>query len=358
MFSPRTIDQISDGIYKYLLEQNTPLSDISTGSFITALTRAFSGSILNQELMLNELAQRFYLKSATGKDLDLRAVDYGVTRKPGGFAVGSILVVSLTNNFTIPINTILTEPITGLQYTTESSATTNSSSEVVISVKSLIYGDNTNLVAGTKLISPSFPTVIFLVGTHRTTAREICGDLSGGISPETDDSLRTRIINTIINSRGTTQDSIKNVVLSDHSISWASIATPLPGFIQVWVDSPSQLTSADINRLTALVNTVKAAGVSSSINQVTRVVQNINIFIQPVDNVNLQTLTPLLIQITTNYILNLQIGTTFTRSSLVKLLLANTSVLTASIITPTTDINVNSTSVVRPGRILVTYETN
>jgi hypothetical protein len=358
MFNPKTIEEISKEIFQSLLEQNTQLSDISSGSVLSAVTRSFSGSLLNQELLLNSLAESFYLNTSKGTDLDLRAADYALTRKPGSFSTGSVLAISLIDTVTIPLNTILTEPFTGLQWTTETnSAPVNTTSESSIQIKSLAYGSDNNLLAGTKLITPLFPGVVFLVGTHRTTAREICGDLTGGKDIETDEQLRSRIINSIINSRGTTENALKSAVLTDQAVSWVSIKTPIPGFIQVWVDSPSLLLTPDIQRLEQIVNSVKPVGISFSVQQVTRLIQDINIFIRPASSANLQELSDKLIGSTQEYILQLRIGETFSRVALVKKLLNVPQVLDCNIINPLTDVQPNDSSVIRGGKILITYET-
>lgn len=358
MYNPRDIAEIEDQIKLALVNQGSSLSDISEGSVLSALIRSFAGSHQKQELFLKEIISSFYVRFAEKSDLDLKAQDESLQRKPGEIAKGSILAKSDEGNIFLTNQSILTDPITGIQVRVELTGGSNLSTntEVAIPVFALIEGERGNLKAGTRLITPAYSAGNFLVGTHRTSTGEVCGDLEGGLSPESDVELRQRIINYSISKRKTTEEAIRNSLLQEPSIKWVSVISK-PGLINVWVDSPNLISNTEIVRLTEAAGLVKAAGTVLSVNQATRFIIDVNVFIKPNKLVNLQALTDTVVGVTKNYIQSLPLEGKFELSTLTDLIYRLDGVLEARVDLPSVDIFPGNFSIIRAEKIIVSYDT-
>lgn len=358
MFKPRSIQEIHQQVLQAVLQQNTTLNDVAQGSALYTLTRAFAAGQSQQDLAMFELAESFYIATAKDYYLDKRAGDYGLTRRPGGAATGEVLVSTYDDSFSVEPGIILTEPLSTLQFqVTEPTATSISvATETTVSVRCTQVGERANLPAGIRLISPTYPQGNFVVGTHRTSAGVICGGLTGGVNIETDEQLRVRLTKSIINSRGTTEQALSNVLLAESTVPWVALLTPRAGYIQVWVDNSNILSSNELQRLTQIANTAKPAGTLLSVHQAARTLTEINVFVQPGLNVNLQDLTDKVVFAVGQYLLGLKLGEPLLLSNLIKQVLAIKGVLDAQILEPRQTLAPSQYGVVRSSRVRVTYE--
>jgi len=357
-YTPRDIEALVQEMSLALINQNSQLSDISEGSVISSILRAVAATHQRQELANAEVANSYFLTTSSLSDLDRKAGDNGLQRKPGSFATGSILSISQEGSTYLSNQTLLTDPLTGVQVRIDGGAnvTITTDLEVRSVVTCTVQGERGNLPAGTRLISPLLPNVSFVVGSHRTTTGEICGDMTGGRNIETDSELRQRIRNTNINNRGTTEEAQRNALLQDPLVTWASIISSR-GMCQAWVDSPDVLTAADKSRLLQTLDLVKAAGTIAVLNQATREFIPINILIKPNKTVNLQLLTDQIVALVKTYLQELQLGKPFVRETIINSIFALSGVVEASVISPTTDYDPADFSVIRSEDIKVTYAT-
>jgi uncharacterized phage protein gp47/JayE len=357
-FTSRPIDVIQNDMFSTLQQQGVALTDIAPGSVLYTLIRSFASIHNNQELSLEEFSREVSIQSASRENLDRFASDYGITRKPGAASSGFVLVTSNEETRQIPLGLILTDPNTGLQFQVdgENSYFVSAFAEASLPISCTTFGELGNLVAGTRLISPTYPNYTWIVGSHRTTSGEVCGDLTGGLFIETDEQLRSRISTKIINSQRTTDSAIENLILSDSRIAWASIKTPLPGYVQVWVDSTEVFDQEELDALALVAEVSRPAGTILSVHQATRIQLDITVQVKAIDNSRIQELTDQITTTVQNYLLSLDLGGSFTRSELTSEIL-RLGVSEATIISPNSDLSPESSEVIRASSIKVTYIT-
>jgi len=358
MFNPRNIQDIQIGFFKYLAENGSALTDIAPGSVLHSLTRSFAGIHYEQDLVLNELSNSMFYSNAIGSDLDRLASNFNLLRRSGGVSTGFVLTLSSDPNVSIEPNTILTDTTTNLQFIVNLSFSVKILSfiEAKIPITAVQQGLQYNLKAGSKLISPSYPNVNFIVGTHRTNNGEVCGNIGFGASPESDDSFRSRIIEFISNRRGTTQQAIRAALLENNIIEEVFFKNTIPGLLEIYLDSPNILTQINFLEFSNIVNLIKAAGVTFTLFQAIRQNTDIQIYILPLPQVDKDTLTENILNITTRYLFSLSVGQLFSREALIKQIVSTGSVVQAQIITPTTDIQPPNNAVVRSNNIWITYD--
>lgn len=360
MFEPRSLSQIQQEFLQAVVTQGTALSDVSTGSVLFTLGRAFSQVQLQTDLQLLELFGDFYLNTAFGLALEQKAADYGLTRKPGEYASGFVLGISRTEGFSLEPGTVLTEPLSGLQFEVVSDqfAPISAFAETKLPVRATKVGVLGNLTTATKLISPTYPQGAFIVGSHRTSAGEPCGSLQNGLNAETDEELRSRVQRVILFSRSSTEEAIRSALLQEQTVPWVALRYPKPGIIQIWIDNPTTLSAAELERLRQVVLPLKPAGIPVlTSHQAERLLTDINIQVLPTQTVDLQTLTDLLIGLTQTYLLNLSLGETFSREGLLRTFASVSGILSVEITQPATDVIPESLQVVRSQNLRVTYET-
>ncbi|EKQ70409.1 putative phage Mu protein gp47-like protein [Leptolyngbyaceae cyanobacterium JSC-12] len=360
MVQPRTLTEIQQEFFQALLSQSTALNDVRQGSILFSLSRALSAIQVQSDLQLSELANDYFLNTARGSTLDLRASDFGITRKSGVAATGFVLVISRTEGFTLQPNTILTDPITSLQFevTAATAIPVSAFTEVKVPIKATLAGVSGNVEAGTRLISPVYPQGLFTIGSHRTSAGSPCGDLQNGTNEETDEELRRRVQVNLLHSRSTTEQAIRNALLAEITVPWVSLRYPKPGIIQIWVDNPSSLPASELERLRQIVLPLRPAGIPVvTAHQATRLLTDISIQVYPEKTTNLQELTGKLQGIVSNYLLKLSLGQTFRKQVLLDELTRTLGILSLVLTKPTFDVVPQALEVVRASKILVTYET-
>jgi uncharacterized phage protein gp47/JayE len=357
-YQPRTISQIQQNLFQYLIEQNSKLNDISPGSVLYTITRAIAGIHSEQELLLNELSRSYFPSTATGELLDLLASNYGIRRIRGDFAKGKAAISALISGVEL-LNELMIDPVSGLQFFIDSDKerNLNNLTEYYVPIQAARLGKEYNLPAGTKLVIPNYPSVKAYVGSHRNDTGALCGDLKRGRSNETDDSLRERIIDFILNKRATTNTALTNLLIQDPAVTWVSISSPLPGYIEVWVDSVTPLTSSQKDRLTELIKNNIAAGISFSIKQPQKQLVEINYLVNPIQGFNITELTERIITITNNYFNNLTINTTLDINELQQIVKRVEGVSFIRLLTPTESVTpITSESLIRSSNILITYD--
>lgn len=145
---------------------------------------------------------------------------WDIQRKPAEFAAGSLsFVVSSTSP--IPAGTIFQRQ-DGVQYTSLADATITGTS-ATISVQALVAGDDSNLAAGARisLLSP--------IAGVQSSGIVAAGGIDGGVDTESDDRLRSRLLQRI-------QNPPQGGSVADY-VQWG---LEVPGVTRVWV-YPMQL---------------------------------------------------------------------------------------------------------------------
>lgn len=142
--------------------------------------------------------QAAYASTATGSDLDNKAADYNVTRKLGVAASSQNFQLArntaATQNVPVPAGTIITTiptpTIAAVTFTTNSTVILPAgSTSITVSATCTEAGIAGNLQAGTQLLLAS--------STPGIDSVSLTADITNGIDQETDDALRTRVLNAI-----------------------------------------------------------------------------------------------------------------------------------------------------------------
>lgn len=217
----------------------SPLANFTNYSNIYILFRSIASVISQQYNDLDTYYKNSFLSSATGDNLDSRALDYGLYRGEGSYATGYCIATS-NSNIILPNGTILNTATNNLQFQTIEEATI-SNSESYIKLQSNTYTEIANLNAGTTLISPFYPTVKFVIANSRDLSGNFIGGLTGGKSTESDSSFRTRILAQLNNNNQGTLSSIYNK-LEELGVPKFYIKEhyPVTGYFTVYLDTQDQ----------------------------------------------------------------------------------------------------------------------
>lgn len=357
-FSPRTFEQIQSEFFGALISSNSTLSDTSPGSGIHALSRAVAITHLEQELLLDTTSSSYYLSTAKGQELEALASDFGLTRKLGSPASGYVLVTSSREELPIQPGAIFTDPRTQLQLRVASSSVTSVSFlvETKIPVVSTTTGYQTNLTEGTELIYSSDLRIDAVVGSHRTSAGQVCGSLSGGADEESDLEFRIRISEYIVNRRGTTKNAIRNLLLSDPAVSWVHLESPIPGLIQVWIDNPLIISPSELQRLKDIAEKAKPAGCVLSVQQPFREPVDIEVKVRINRNADQDFISASIASVIRTYVYGIQMAGSFSREDLIAEISRIQNILSVELIKPLSDFTAGQDSVIRIRDFVVSYE--
>lgn len=253
----RSLEDIQRSMIAALAAANSPVDDLSPGSVLNTLIRSASVTVLEQENKLDELKLHLNPLTATGTYLDDYARStYNLRRKPGTLARGYVILSTTADSLTVSKGTILTHLATGLQFITTDEVTVTNTFDTYTQVYATTRGETANLNAGTPLYSDTYPQITFTVGLEKRPDGSYCGALTGGKLQENDREFRERI-SEIRSNQGPTLSSVLNAYLP---IDRAWITTLSPGFVQVYIDTPSELTPEFEEELRGLVQDFLAPG--------------------------------------------------------------------------------------------------
>jgi uncharacterized phage protein gp47/JayE len=219
-----------------------PLSNFSPYSNVYILYRAVAIAIAEQDSLIEGMVSGFHLATATGMNLDKRANDYGLTRLAGGV--------------------LLTDPTSRYQYEVKEKVYVGVGVEIPIYIQSTSGTASSDLPSGTYLTSSFYPSMSFVVGRYRdTSSGAAIGAIEGGLDRESDTSLRARLLQHLRNNSTSNRDSIYLAVRSVPGINRVVLVEhePITGYFTVYVDTNDATL---LTKVRAVVDTVKAAGIS------------------------------------------------------------------------------------------------
>lgn len=348
-----TVEEITENI---LQSMNLDNIDREQGSDLYTLARAVALSLNSFNDIVKKTKKSSLISEAVGEDLNNYAASVNLSRKEGSKARGSVLALT-ENSSTILENTVLTELESGIQFITKESKQLIPLIESKITIEAVSKGREFNLESGTELYNNNKQQVQFLVGTHRTTTGEICGDLSGGSHPESDEVLRGRVINTLTNYRTNSEYAIKTILLNESDVIWCDTQTLLPGYVVFWIESVNPLDDNRLNYLNSLVKSNTAAGVLTSVKVISTTGLDFALVVIPKNNADLDVLPNLIKQNLYYFLLSLSIGDNLSISELSLFLKKTTGVADVFIQSPTFDqLAVNNNSVFRPNTVNLIYD--
>lgn len=258
----KTVAEVIDSIRGSLQSLGSPLSSFSRYSNIYALLRSFSLVIAEQESKLDLVESGSYIYTSTGLALDRKGQEFGINRRLGTPATGSILVTS-NISASIPRGLVLTTADQAHQLELTEVLNVSASAESVGYVRSLLSSSLENLPAGTILFSSSYRSLSFVVGKTRS-AGSIQGPLTGGTDIETDEELRARILSRAQTKGQTSAAALTSILLEEAPVRKVFIkdAFPSPGQASVYIDSRDSFV---LDQVRQLIEMYKPVGLAYSL---------------------------------------------------------------------------------------------
>lgn len=198
------------------IESRLPGADSKLArSNLNVISISFSGALKSLYDFVEYHAKQIHVSSADSEHLSAHATTWGVERKAASFATG-IATFNAVNGSVLPAETII-QRSDGLEYVVTQNATA-SNDTLNVHLRSVEAGLNGNAVASVKLglISP-------IVGIESNGSVNQNG-ISGGTEEESDESLRSRVIERI--------QTPPNGGASADYITWAK---EIAGVTDAWV---------------------------------------------------------------------------------------------------------------------------
>jgi uncharacterized phage protein gp47/JayE len=338
---PRSVNEVMQTMRRGLQSLSSPLANFSPFSNIYALLRSSAIIAAEQDLLLSNIENSFYLDTAKAEELDRKASDVGLARQLGLPASGFVLASA--SQIEIPSGTVLTNAQQTLQFTT--TADVFIYTENPIPITSVDNTSDANLDAGIRLFSARYPQVTFVVGKYRDpTTKEPQVSLVGGKSSESDRQLRSRISSYITSLARGTREAIYTAILSYvPGRIYIKEHTPATGFITVYIDSQDARVQASVR---ALIDQNKASGVSYIVKPLQVYRTSVSLLLNTDrPDIYQATLSEVKARIT-SYGESIPLGGTMSLSSIAAIALAVPGITNCQVITPTEDISVEAESAI------------
>lgn len=234
----KNVSEIINQFKNNLSALGSPLATFTNYSNIYILFRSIASVISQQYNDLDNYYKNSFLSTATGDNLDSRALDYGLYRGEGSYATGYCIATSSTT-ITLPSGTILNTATSNLQFQTTVEANLING-ESYIKIQSNTYTEIANLNAGTTLTSPFYPTVKFVIANSKDLSGNFIGGLIGGKSTESDSSFKTRILAQLNNNQGTLSSIYNKLEELGVPKFYIKEHYPVTGYFTVYLDTQDQ----------------------------------------------------------------------------------------------------------------------
>jgi len=351
----RTLDQILNSIKLELQNSNSNLFKFNKYSNLYILFRTIAKAILEVESYVEEEADKKYIRSLTGVELDIKASEYGLTRNTNGIKASGYVLVSSSTSEAIPVNTVLTNRETGDQFLITK---TILASPTEISV--LIQAIEPKFIvmrAGTELYSSLFPAVNFIVANSRDSlTNTFLGDFLGGSFAESDEELRTRILARMGASYISTEQGLISSLLEDPEINLAFIKNnyPFTGYISVFIDNSDTVVK---KRAEDILEQVIAAGVNYFVYPIRSNTISIYLTVKVDTGSNLNTIDSQVRNVISRYVSSISLGGTIRINSILGLLYSIPGITDVFLESPNTDIELQTEELANIENIYLTITT-
>ena len=260
-YSPKSSNDILRDLRGMILGR-TDLNDVFAGSVLNTLLSAVAQEIASSERRLYGLREAFYLRNASGQDLDERVAELppvGISRIDATNASGSVLTITRANslsNLTVPAGSLVKSD-SGAQYRT--------TQDVVITTGNLLI-DNVHIVAvvaGSQgnALSNEINTVVSMpddvLAVYNTQP------VTNGTDRESDEDLRERALLYLQSLTRCTRSALEFLGTSFISSTGERMRfarlfenPDVPAFSELVVDDGSGLTVEAVSRLASPVTGV------------------------------------------------------------------------------------------------------
>ena len=353
----KTIDEILDNIRTVLKEENSELANFPEYGNLYIIFRSLASVISEQDAELDSMYDSLFINTSNDKNLDQRAKEYGLERQKGTKAYGSVIVensLPISGNFNTKIKrgTILLNPFTNKQYMVLKDVSLVGF-RTLLEVESLEESSDSNLIAGTKLISNFYRNSNFIVGdTFNQLTNQYEGDIVGGSEKETDSLLRARILEVIKIKQSSTIRAIELAARSVRGVNNVLIEENVPtsGYINVFIDNTNFNV---INEVKLRVERAKPLGVILSVKSFENTPININLTVSLYNQEDLANKDANIKSSITNFVSNLDQN--FSKESLAGLILNNRYVRNVQVISPSSSLTISAKQKFVTGSISIQY---
>jgi uncharacterized phage protein gp47/JayE len=284
--------------------------DTTQGSFAYTLARAASSVATLQDRRLQGLALALNPATASDRDLDTLAEGYGLVRGIPSLAKGFCLAIANTTTQTLVAGRILVDLETGQQYVvTSTSVSIPTFAEVQVEVQATQAGSLYNLLAGTPLFCPEVPDITLTVGAAKQNGVNV-GDINGGEDPESDASLRTRLL---ARSQPYSIAFLTQQLQLYPGVRSAFVSTVLGGTLEVWVNPTTvNFSSTELQNLKEYLVPFCPPGVLIVVLQAVAVSLEVVIQVTPLaQNTSFDSLSEALEEVVKQYFETLEINEAF-----------------------------------------------
>jgi uncharacterized phage protein gp47/JayE len=344
----RSVNEIINSFKKRLVSIGSPLANFAPYSNTYALFRAIGSILSEQDTRLSNATEESFLLTATGRNLDRKAEDFGLYRLTGSKSKGSILVKASRDGSLLK-GTILNTASNAIQFEVISDINYKAG-EVVGRVQAISNGSLYNLQPGTKLYSSTYDVDITVGYSRDPITGNALGSLEGGGTAETDEEFRTRILSSIRKKDRYlgTSNSIKEELLKLPYVTKVFILNhkPVSGYFTVYVDNRD---SKNLNYIGLIIESIKPVGSLFILKPLS--INSLSIRIEGEFSSSSEETRSLITETAYDYVNNLSIGQTFSVAELQRRLYQINS--RVKLVSPTVDIKPDTESLLSISSIRV-----
>ncbi len=350
----KTAKEIYERIRDALLGRNTTLTNFNVGSRIRSLLEAVALAIEEVWFFADRTYHSLFVVTATGEDLDLRARELGITRKPAQKATGFVRFTGQQGTM-IPQGTVVsTDPNASevVEFVTTQDATIGASGTVDVPIEARVAGLQGNVEDNKITYLPSPITGVDAVTNPTAT--------SGGLDEETDEDLRKRcVLKWWSTSYGATENAIRSWALEVPGVADARVipAWQGPGTVKVLVwsrDADGNLVPASndtVAQVQALMDARRPITTRITVEQPTGQVVDVKVAIEVATGYDFNTVADAVEQAIRNLLSTLNPDGTLRVAKILAVTMGVSGVENASVQAPSRDLPI--TGSVIPGKIIV-----
>lgn len=231
-----TFQDLYDLAKNEIITKDTSLNDFNEGSALDV--HAGITSVVGTELVyqLSRIIKAYYVRTATGEDLDNRVRDFNITRKTSTATNGNITITRTKYNLSenIPANTTF-KCDDGTEFYNENPVYFAAGQQsITFEVIAKVPGVMGNVLANQiNTISPSTTNVMSI--THL--------EFGNGTDEETDDQLRDRFYLELSTMTRGTAPALRAGALRFDGVSNASVQKIHSGYCRLYIDAGSGIPS-------------------------------------------------------------------------------------------------------------------
>ncbi len=267
--------------------------------------RLLAGEIFSLGNYADWLKKQMFYTTATGEQLDMHALQLGLSRNKGTRAHGMVILslnVPVEYDITIPSGTVLSTSDGSLRYVVEENCVIQRGYSVVFAQ---LAAENT----GKKYNIPV--RLVTTLVTHFSVAVNIGGATSftGGTDDETDEELRERIKYKLGHiASGANIEYYRRIAESFDEVSSASVYMQ-GGYVNVVIGGRGAACSAEtVSSVQAAMNEKKCAGVTVHVFNAVLTPCNVEVSVTPADGWSFSNISQNVENAISEYFLSLRVG--------------------------------------------------